>query len=224
MDRILIVEDDEDINNLIRDFLLKDGYEIFQAFSGTEGLFYLDKGIDLFILDLMLPGICGEDFILKVREKSSSPILVVSGKVDVMDRVNVLELGADDFLLKPFEMIELRARVKALLRRNDSILKTDDEILEIKNLKLNISSGEAFYNDEKLDLTFSEFKILREFVKANGAIISRDSLYEIIWGSEIGGFDNSISVHISNLRQKLKKASGEDLIVTVWKRGYRLKI
>lgn len=160
MDRILIVEDDEDINNLIRDFLLKDGYEIFQAFSGTEGLFYLDKGIDLFILDLMLPGICGEDFILKVREKSSSPILVVSGKVDVMDRVNVLELGADDFLLKPFEMIELRARVKALLRRNDSILKTDDEILEIKNLKLNISSGEAFIMMKTGSYFFRNLKFL----------------------------------------------------------------
>lgn len=221
--KILVVEDDEDINNLLKNFLESEGYNVKQAFSGTEARFYLEEDIDLFILDLMLPGKTGEELISLIREKREVPILVISGKTSLEDKVKVLELGADDYIVKPFEKLEVLARIKVLMRRvKFQQEKTDDDVLKYKSIVINPKTFEAFAGDQEIILTQTEFMILYEFLKDPGSVFSRDRLYDLIWGYEYTEGDNAITVHISHLRQKLRQVTGEDIIGTVWGVGYKL--
>lgn len=220
--KILIVEDDEAINNLIKSYLEEEGYIVFQAFSGTEAKFYLKEAIDLFILDLMLPGLSGEEIIEEIRKISQGPILVVSGKAELDDKVNALDLGADDYMTKPFEKRELLARIKVLLRRLALEKKPAEDQLIYKSIRLKPKSMEVFVDDKNLSLTQTEFLILYEFLKDPDSVFSRDRLYDSIWGYDYQEGDNAITVHISHLRQKLRQATGEDIIVTVWGVGYKL--
>lgn len=220
--KILIVEDDEAINNLIKSYLEEEGYIVFQAFSGTEAKFYLKEAIDLFILDLMLPGLSGEEIIEEIRKISQGPILVVSGKAELDDKVNALDLGADDYMTKPFEKRELLARIKVLLRRLALEKKPAEDQLTYKSISLKPKSMEVFVDDKNLSLTQTEFLILYEFLKDPDSVFSRDRLYDSIWGYDYQEGDNAITVHISHLRQKLRQATGEDIIVTVWGVGYKL--
>ncbi|WP_054252840.1 response regulator transcription factor [Neofamilia massiliensis] len=220
--KILIVEDDEAINNLIKSYLEEEGYIVFQAFSGTEAKFYLKEEIDLFILDLMLPGLSGEEIIEEIRKISQGPILVVSGKAELDDKVNALDLGADDYMTKPFEKRELLARIKVLLRRLALEKKPAEDQLTYKSISLKPKSMEVFVDDKNLSLTQTEFLILYEFLKDPDSVFSRDRLYDSIWGYDYQEGDNAITVHISHLRQKLRQATGEDIIVTVWGVGYKL--
>lgn len=222
--KILIVEDDEDINNLLKTLMEDEGYEVVQAFSGSEAMYSLDKDIDLYILDLMLPGLKGEELIGEIRKNSDASIMVISGKTSLEDRVNVLELGADDYMMKPFENIELLARIRVLLRRRELMSGSfDKEVLEYKEIVLNTRTLETKVKGELVDLTQTEFLILMELMKQPKKVFSRDELYQEIWGYDYLEGDNAITVHISHLRQKLRKASGEDIIGTVWGVGYRLK-
>ncbi len=221
--KILVVEDDEDINNLLKNFLESEGYIVKQAFSGTEAKFYLDEDIDLFVLDLMLPGQTGEEIIKMIREKKETPILVISGKTSVEDKVNVLELGADDYIVKPFEKIEVLARIKVLKRRVKlQQEETGDGVLKYKSIVINPKTFEAYADDQEIILTQTEFMILYEFLKDPDSVFSRDRLYDLIWGYEYTEGDNAITVHISHLRQKLRQVTGEDVIGTVWGVGYKL--
>lgn len=220
--KILIVEDDEDINNLIKSYLEEEGYLVFQAFSGTEAKFYLKEAIDLFILDLMLPGLSGEEIIEEIRKGSTGPILIVSGKAELDDKVQALDLGADDYLVKPFDKRELLARIKVLLRRLALEKKPADDQLTYKSITLKPKSMEVFVAGKNLNLTQTEFLILYEFLKDPDSVFSRDRLYDAIWGYDYQEGDNAITVHISHLRQKLRQATGEDIIVTVWGVGYKL--
>lgn len=220
--KILIVEDDEAINNLIKSYLEEEGYIVFQAFSGTEAKFYLKEAIDLFILDLMLPGLSGEEIIEEIRKISQGPILVVSGKAELDDKVNALDLGADDYMTKPFDKRELLARIKVLLRRLALEKKPAEDQLIYKSIRLKPKSMEVFVDDKNLSLTQTEFLILYEFLKDPDSVFSRDRLYDSIWGYDYQEGDNAITVHISHLRQKLRQATGEDIIVTVWGVGYKL--
>lgn len=220
--KILIVEDDEAINNLIKSYLEEEGYIVFQAFSGTEAKFYLKEAIDLFILDLMLPGLSGEEIIEEIRKISQGPILVVSGKAELDDKVNALDLGADDYMTKPFDKRELLARIKVLLRRLALEKKPAEDQLSYKSVSLKPKSMEVFVDDKNLSLTQTEFLILYEFLKDPDSVFSRDRLYDSIWGYDYQEGDNAITVHISHLRQKLRQATGEDIIVTVWGVGYKL--
>lgn len=221
--KILIVEDDEDINNLLKNFLEEAGYEVVQAFSGTEASFYIKDDIDIYILDLMLPGKTGEELISEIRNKFDAPILVISGKTMLEDKIKVFELGADDYMVKPFEKLEVLARINVLLRRINLKEKSDEEILKYGGIRLDPKNFEATANGEKLVLTQTEFLILYEFLKDPESVFTRDRLYEAIWGYEYFEGDNAITVHMSHLRQKLRKALGEDIINTVWGVGYRLK-
>ena len=220
--KILIVEDDEAINNLIKSYLEEEGYIVFQAFSGTEAKFYLKEAIDLFILDLMLPGLSGEEIIEEIRKISQGPILVVSGKAELDDKVNALDLGADDYMTKPFDKRELLARIKVLLRRLALEKKPAEDQLSYKSISLKPKSMEVFVDGKSLSLTQTEFLILYEFLKDPDSVFSRDRLYDSIWGYDYQEGDNAITVHISHLRQKLRQATGEDIIVTVWGVGYKL--
>lgn len=225
--KILIVEDDTDINNILSKIMKKQGYDTVQAFSGSEGKLRLQmEHFDLLMLDLMLPGIMGEDLIREIRNTNTLPILVLSAKSSLKDRVEVLNLGADDYLTKPFETEEVTAKVNALLRRSkhfsEGTAPSTSSVLTFKNLTLNVENREAYLHDTLLSLTKYEFDILSLLMKNPGKVFSRENLYEEIWQGGYYGEDNTVNVHVSNLRKKLAKLDSEEYISTVWGIGFKL--
>lgn len=223
--KILIVEDDIDINGLLVKILKKEGYEIREAFSGSEAKMCLEMfEYDLILLDLMLPGISGEELIKEIRKKDIVPIIVISAKEAVEERVNVLKLGADDFISKPFENEEVIARVGAQLRRYKNFSK-NQKIKELKygNIVLNTEGRQAAIKDKIVELTHREFSILELLMSNPNKVFTRANLFESVWNNEFLGDDNTVNVHVSNLRTKLSKADKEnDYIKTVWGIGFKL--
>lgn len=227
-ERILIVEDDMDINNLLKRVIEKSGYQIEQAFSGTEARLRLSmEKFDLIILDLMLPGMTGEELIKEIRKQEEMPILVLSAKTALENRVNVLNLGADDYLMKPFENEEVVARVNAAIRRYKKFKPIEkeitNEVLTHKNIALNEASREVTVCGNNIALTGHEYDILYLLLKNPNKVFSRESLYEAIWQGGFYGEDNTINVHVSNLRKKIAEADREEeYIKTVWGIGFKL--
>ena len=223
--RILIVEDDENINNLLREALTKHGLNCTQAFSGTEGLivFKGDK-FDLVLLDLMMPGMDGQTLTQRIREVSNVPIIIVSAKSSVDSKVDLLTTGADDFIGKPFELKELIARVDVQLRRkeNESADSQQSKIMQFKDLVLDEEKYSVTVNGNDIGLTRQEFKILELFLKYPGKVFSKSEIYEYAWNDVYIGEDKTINVHISNIRTKIKKHSGDEYIDTIWGVGFRL--
>lgn len=226
--RILVVEDDIDINNLIRKTLEKSGYIVTQAFSGSEALLRLDiADFDMILLDLMLPGISGEELIKKVRLNKELPIIVISAKSSLEDKVNVLNIGADDYITKPFQGEEIIARVNSQLRRyRKSLVKDEikeDNVYKFKDLILKVDSREVIAFEKNIDLTAHEFEILSILIKNPDKVYSREVLYEKVWKSGYYGEDNSVNVHISNIRKKIKEViPEEEYIKTVWGIGFKM--
>lgn len=225
-EHILVVEDDVDINNLISKTLEKQQYKITQAFSGSEALLQLSiSEYSLILLDLMLPGMSGEEIIKKIRNEKEMPIIVISAKTSLKDKVNVLNIGADDYITKPFESEEIIARVNSNLRRYRKY-KTEttlDKIYKFKNITLDEESREVKINDIDIHLTGYEFDILSILIKNPDKVYSRESLYEQVWKNGYYGEDNSVNVHISNIRKKIKAVSkDEEYIKTVWGIGFKL--
>lgn len=222
---ILVVEDDIDINNLITKTLNKHNFKVTQAFSGSEALLCLDiKDFDLILLDLMIPGINGEELIIKTRSKKELPIIVISAKVALEDKVRALNLGADDYIIKPFELEEIIARVNSQLRRYKkfSSITTKNEY-KFKSLTLNEQTREIKVNGENIYLTAHEFDILSILIKNPNKVFSRENLYEQVWKSGYYGEDNTVNVHISNIRKKIKDiVEDEEYIKTVWGVGFKL--
>lgn len=225
MFNILIVEDDNDINSLLND-LLKSQYHTSSAFSGTEALLYFENSsekFDLIILDLMLPGKNGEEVIAQIRKTSSVPIIVITAKGDTNTLVSVLEMGADDYISKPFDTREVLARIKLHLRKTTANnMINEGEILNFENIKIDLSSRETFVNDSPITLTQKEFDMLVMFIQEPKRVFTKEILYTIVWGDAYYGDDNTINVHISRLRSKLKEYLGKDIIETVWGVGFRL--
>ncbi len=225
-EHILVVEDDVDINNLISKTLEKQQYKITQAFSGSEALLQLSiSEYSLILLDLMLPGMSGEEIIKKIRTEKEMPIIVISAKTSLNDKVNVLNIGADDYITKPFESEEIIARVNSNLRRYRKY-KTEtmlDKVYKFKNIILDEESREVKVNDTDIHLTGYEFDILSILIKNPDKVYSRESLYEQVWKNGYYGEDNSVNVHISNIRKKIKSVSkDEEYIKTVWGIGFKL--
>lgn len=223
---ILIVEDDIDINGLLSRILTKEGYNVRQAFSGSEGKMCLEFfDFDMVLLDLMLPGISGEKFIEEARKIKNTPIMVISAKTTIDDKINVLKLGADDFVTKPFDVKEVLARVEAHLRRS-KIINHEEEvaILKYKKLTLEPKSREVRVNGERLQLTSKEFKILELLVSNPKRVFTKGNLFETVWEEEFFGDDNTINVHISNLRNKISALDSEnDYIKTIWGVGFKME-
>lgn len=221
--RILIVEDEADISRLLEEVLSAEGYEIWQAFSGTEALLVLErKKPDLILLDLMLPGLSGEALLQKVREEKGwdIPVLVLSAKSALGTKVDLLKTGADDYITKPFEPQEVAARVCAALRRRRPPAR---EMCGYKNLKLWPEARKAAVNGTELALTVHEYDLLCLFVRNPGKVYSRESLYELVWRDGYYGENNTVNVHVSNLRKKIKEADPkEEYIQTVYGIGFRL--
>ena len=221
---ILVVEDDQDINRLLCRILTDGGYDVRPAFSGSEAVLWAEQyDYDLVLLDLMLPGLTGEEFIARMRKKKTMPILVLSAKAGLEDRVNVLKLGADDFIPKPFDNAEVLARVEAQLRRYKQFSGgPGGKVLTHGDLVLDRDSVSVTAGGKDVALTAREFEILALLMEHPKKVFTREQLYEQVWGGTYMGDDNTVNVHISNLRSKLAKASSAEYIKTVWGIGFKM--
>ncbi len=223
--KILVVEDDENINRILRRYLEREQYEVISAFSGTEAKLQLQlASFDLILLDLMLPGITGEELIKEIRDKEQIPILVISAKGALSDKVNALRTGADDYMTKPFEREEVIARVDAILRRSNRNLSTpkEEEDYKLKNLILKPVAREVLVKGNLISLTAHEFDILYLLLKHPDKVFTKDQLYQDIWKTGYYGEDNTINVHMSNIRKKIKEFDEESYIKTVWGIGFKV--
>lgn len=221
--RILIIEDDADINNLIGESLKKGGYLYTQAYSGTEALLLLEKEkYALAIMDLMLPGVQGEDLLPQLKEKQNIPVIVISAKDSLDSKINLLNSGADDYLTKPFAIQELLARVGVQLRSISSRQNREEENLQYRGLILKRGSYSAFINETEITLTRQEFKILELLLIHPDRVFSKQEIYDYAWDDIYIGEDKTINVHISNIRKKLKAVTDEEYIETIWGIGFRL--
>lgn len=227
--KILVVEDENDINKLLCSILENKGYRARAAFSGTEALMCLEnEKWHMILLDLMIPGISGEEVILKIRELTKAPIIVVSAKTAKKTRLELLEKGADDFICKPFDPDDLVARVNSNLRRYLEFsvdIEKKNDILSYKDITLNIESKIVKVGQVLVTLTAREFSILELLLTNPNKVYSKSNIFESIWGEEFLGDDNTVNVHVSRLRNKLSSASSnnEDYIETIWAMGYKLR-
>lgn len=220
--RILIIEDDQEISKLLSVILTKLGMHPVAAYSGTEGLLQLQNNtFDLILLDLMLPGKSGEELIKEIRETSMIPIIVISAKVDIEDKVKVLKMGADDYITKPFNKDELAARIEVQLRKA-SVFPTNTKVLIWRGLKIHTEKRLVTLNNQELQLTNAEFDILSLLVQHPERVFSKREIYEQIWKGTYLGDDNTISVHVSNIRKKMAEITAEEYIRTVWGVGFML--
>ncbi len=221
---ILVVEDDPDINRLLCRVLEGAGYPCRPAFSGSEAVLWAEQyNYDLVLLDLMLPGLTGEEFIAQMRRRKTMPIIVLSAKAGLEDRVNVLRLGADDFIPKPFDNVEVLARVEAQLRRYKQFDREGGgAVLVHGDLTLDKEGVHVTAAGQTVALTAREFHILTLLMEHPKKVFTREQLYEQVWGGEYFGDDNTVNVHISNLRSKLAKASPKEYIKTIWGIGFKL--
>lgn len=220
---ILVVEDDQDINRLLCRILTDGGYTCRPAFSGSEALLWAERyDYDLILLDLMLPGVTGEEFIAQMRRSRTMPIIVLSAKAGVESRVNVLKLGADDFIPKPFDNQEVLARVEAQLRRYRRFSQPEaPSVLTVGPITLDREQFSAAVDGVPVTLTAREFEILTLLMAHPKKVFTREQIYRQVWGEDYFGDDNTVNVHISNLRAKLGKAGGE-CIKTVWGIGFKM--
>ncbi len=223
---VLIVEDEADINRLLARILEGEGYRVLQAFSGTEARLLMERETpDLILLDLMLPGMSGEEFLRGLREElgSEAPVIVISARNSLDDKVSLLKGGADDYMTKPFEPEEVAARVQAGLRRSGKRVKEKKE-LSCRKLKLFPELRTVTLDGEEVALTAHEFDILYLFMRNPEKVYSRELLYEQVWQGGYYGENNTVNVHVSNIRRKLKAIDPEEYIQTVYGIGFKLKI
>lgn len=223
--KILVVEDDEDINHLLIHILKKAGYQAMSAYSGSEASLRLSiENYDLILLDLMLPGLTGEELLVQIRRTSSVPVIIISAKNSIEDKVSLLKRGADDYITKPFEKEEVLARVEARLRGYQHIREQSMEVGEysIRGLHINKNDRTVHQDENEINLTISEFDILALLMSNPDKVFSKSEIYEKVWHGTYMGEDNTISVHISNIRAKLLKANEEEYIRTVWGIGFKI--
>ena len=226
MSRILIVEDELDLANIIKDYLEKELYEVEICTEGDKAIEIFDKfKPSLVILDLMLPGMNGYEICQNIRIKSTIPILILSAKIDEFDKVKGLDLGADDYITKPFRPRELLARVNAQLRRSQVFNKENLEIIDLENIRIYTKEYKVEKNGRDLDLSRNEFELLVFLSKNSRQVFSREQLYERIWGFDSYGYLNTVTVTINRLRQKIEdNPKNPKYILTVWGVGYKFEI
>ena len=225
MNCVLIVEDDSDINNFINDYFVIKGYSTIQAFSGTEGLLRLknERDICCVILGLMLPGLSGEEIIQEVRKVSDVPIITVSAKNEEEAKIEVLKLGADDFLLKPFNLEELQLKVERNIQKylNQQVSYKKNE--EFKNIILNQDTREVFVDGRNVYFTSKEFDILMLLIQNPNKVISKEKIFREVWHEDYCIDTQTVTVHIKNIRKKIKEVNPiTPTIETVWGIGFKI--
>lgn len=231
MKKILVIEDDREINNLICEFLSENGYETVSAWDGITGLrkFEDEKSVDLVILDLMLPYKSGDGVLSEIRRMSNIPVIVTSAKDMIQTKVDIMRLGADDYITKPFDLDELLVRIEAVLRRCSgadirlAATGNGNKTYGFKNLVLDDSLKEARVKGNLLELTAKEYEILKLLTANPRKLFSKANLYESVWNEPYYAEDNTLKVHMSNIRNKIKKYDSEEYIETVWGMGYKIK-
>ena len=224
MENILIIEDNQDVNLMLSQAIKEAGYNVKSSFTGTDGLNEIKtNSYNLILLDIMLPYKSGDQILKEVREFSSVPIIIISAKDMISTKIDLLKLGADDYITKPFDLGEVVARVESNLRRYSISVAEPNTVFTYKDITLNANTKEVKINGNILDLTAKEYMILELLIKNQNKVFSKANIYESIWNEEYIGDDNAIKTHLSNLRNKLKKSnSDENYIETVWGLGYRL--
>lgn len=221
-DKILVVEDDEGISGTLFRGLTFEGYKVLTAADGPGGLAIArDDPPDLVVLDWMLPGLDGLEVCKRLRAAGSTPILMLTAKDAIADRVQGLDAGADDYLVKPFAFDELLARVRALLRRSRPV--EGGEVLKFADMVLDTGAREVRRGPHKIDLTAKEFDLLELFIRHPKQVLTRDMIYDRIWGYDFGGESNIIEVYVRYLRQKTEVAGSGRLLQTVRGIGYVLR-
>jgi len=225
--KILLVEDDEAINNMIKKSLIKEGYKVSNVFDGQGALdAWKNEEFKLIILDIMLPNIDGIEVMRRIRLKSMVPILMVSAKAEECDKVIGLGLGADDYLVKPFSIAELMARVKAQLRRYMYYNPNEDttkNIIEYGEIKLDLNNYSIIKKGKTINLRLKEYEIIKLFFENTNKVFTKAQIFNSVWGEEYMGDDNTVMVHIRRVRNKIEDNPDEPKIIeTVWGIGYRL--
>jgi len=220
--KILVVEDDEMLRSAITSVLIDEGYSVEDTGHGDEGLFLAEQEIyDLLVLDIMLPGISGLEIVKQLRLKNILvPVLLLTAKDTIEDRVMGLNIGADDYLVKPFAVAELLARIKALLRRNGGGL---EELLAYNNISLNSKLQEAYYESVAMGLTGKEYELLEYLVVNSERILTREQIFDRLWGYESESSYGIVDVYVHLIRKKMNVTGCEHLIQTVRGVGYMLK-
>ena len=225
--KVLIVEDDKYINELLSTIVSKNGYEPISAYSGTEGrLLYKMESPELILLDLMLPGITGEEFVREIRRENDTPIIVITATEGKDSMIKLLNAGADDYIKKPFDTEEVMARIGSVLRRNNKFVSVPEAvyILKYENLVLNLEERRVYLKDDELELTKIEYEIIKLLMENSKKVFTKQNLIDSIWYDSYAD-ENTLNVHISNLRTKLNKFDPDiEYIKTVWGIGYKLGV
>lgn len=223
MKTIAVIDDDVYIGNMLEEVLLKEGYKVLRAYSGTEALYLLTQNSpDLILLDLMLPGLSGEEVLLKLKTTLQNiPVIVVSAKVEIEDKVNLLLNGASDFITKPFNIKELLARITVQLR--NTVPSGKVQLLSYNDLTLNVDTHEVHIQNTSVKLTRTEYAILKILMQDPKLIKTKSSLLDQISEYTPDCTESSLKIHISNLRKKLREINGTEYIEAVWGIGFKLK-
>ena len=228
---ILVVDDEQEIADLVEIYLVSDGYQVFKASNAQDGLDILDKeDIHLCLLDIMMPGMNGLEMCKKIRETNNIPIIMLSAKSTDLDKILGLGTGADDYVVKPFNPLELTARVKSQLRRytqlnpNSNVHETVKNEISIRGLTINKDNHKVTVYDEEVKLTPIEFDILYLLASNPGKVFSTDEIFEKVWNEKVYEANNTVMVHIRRLRGKMKEDERQDkIITTVWGVGYKIE-
>lgn len=226
MHKILLVDDDRELTSLLKELLEMEGFNVVIAYDGEQALLQIDSSIDLLLLDVMMPKKNGIETLKELRQIHQTPVIMLTARGSELDKVLGLELGADDYLPKPFNDRELVARIRALLRRSNWSEQTQDSnsntpVLQVDKLQLNPGRQEASFDNEILDLTGTEFTLLYLLAQHLGQVVSREHLSQEVLGKRLTPFDRAIDMHISNLRRKLpERTDGQPWFKTLRGRGY----
>lgn len=228
---ILVVDDEQEIADLVEIYLVSDGYKVFKASNAQDGLAILDKeDIHLVLLDIMMPGMNGLEMCKKIRETNNIPIIMLSAKSTDLDKILGLGTGADDYVVKPFNPLELTARVKSQLRRytqlnpNSNVHESSKNEISIRGLTINKDNHKVTVYDEEIKLTPIEFDILYLLASNAGKVFSTDEIFERVWNEKVYEANNTVMVHIRRLRGKMKEDERQDkIITTVWGVGYKIE-
>ena len=223
MKKVLVLEDESSIRSFIVINLRRAGYDVIEAETGEEALERLKENPDtkVALLDIMLPKIDGIEVCQRIREKSNVPIIMLTAKGDDMDKILGLEYGADDYMTKPFNILEVKARIKTIFRRTMMQRETSQRVITVRDLKLNMNNRSVSIGDRDVNLTAKEFDLLQLFVTNRGKVFSRESLLETIWKYDYLGDLRTVDVHIRRLREKIEKVPSQpEYIFTKWGVGY----
>ena len=221
-EKILVVDDDSNIAELLRLYLEKEGYEVFTANNGGDAVkVYKEKEPDLMLLDIMLPVLDGWQVCREVRKFSEKPIIMITAKGETFDKVLGFELGADDYIVKPFEPKEVMARVKAVLRRTGGADKQDIKEVRFDKLIINLTNYELVVDGKKIDTPPKELELIYHLASNPNRVFTRDQLLDEVWGFDYYGDSRTVDVHVKRLREKLEGVSDKWELKTVWSVGYK---